>query len=433
MKRTAGAFMLLAALGGCVTTESGPSPGMGGPTFGGPAFSCGGGTGTSGPSVPGIQGPWGQPITMAAPYSACPPGEQAARAMMARSMPMDLVQASAQSHAGAGGNIMLAGGPMPPSGAISPPGVPFQPGVPTPGGGAPFGPPPPAAVAAVGAITGSGGSRFPTRRTEIRFLGSEGMTVSWFAPGVTGQPGFSANTIVVPGRYNFVQGGVYRLRLSGIRNLPGVELYPTLEVVPSNWRSDAFLAHSSVPVTFTNEDFEQVAAGNFVVKVIYLPDPAFQDLAITGPDEIVSTRLDPGVDPIAEAYRRGSILCIVRLGNIDLNLANSPMMDAPNPYGSGACPPGAAAAPRMGQPGMPLPAMPASNPGLPPGAGRGPGPISELPDPSAVQQTGYKGAGSGSVTAAKLAAEMDGSAPPPDKKPESTRHWWWPGSNLGSK
>ena len=60
--------------------------------------------------------------------------------------------------------------------------------------------------------------------------------------------------------------------------------------------------------------------GNFVTKVIYLPDPEFQELALAGVETLVSTRLDPGVDPIVEADRRGSILAIVRLGNIDLEV-----------------------------------------------------------------------------------------------------------------
>ena len=112
-------------------------------------------------------------------------------------------------------------------------------------------------------------------------------------------------------------------------------MYPTLEVVPAKAKTCTFLAHSAVPVSFTEEDFEQVAAGNFVVKVIYLPDPQFQDLAATGPDEVVSSRLEPGVDPIVEAMRRGSILLVIRLGNIDLEAPNTPAMDAPNPF----CPP----------------------------------------------------------------------------------------------
>ena len=43
-----------------------------------------------------------------------------------------------------------------------------------------------------------------------------------------------------------------------------------------NAKTTTFLAHSAVPIRFTEEDLEQVAAGNFIVKVIYLPDPQFQ-------------------------------------------------------------------------------------------------------------------------------------------------------------
>ena len=61
-----------------------------------------------------------------------------------------------------------------------------------------------------------------------------------------------------------------------------------------------------------------------MTKVIYLPDPEFQELALAGVETLVSTRLDPGVDPIVEADRRGAILAIVRLGNKDLQVAERP-------------------------------------------------------------------------------------------------------------
>jgi hypothetical protein len=103
-------------------------------------------------------------------------------------------------------------------------------------------------------------------------------------------------------------------------------LYPTLEIAPVTPRTDAYLAHAPIPVQFTEEDFDQVLSGNFVTKVIYLPDPEFQELALAGVETLVSTRLDPGVDPIAEADRRGSILAILRMGNKDLE-AGSGMSD----------------------------------------------------------------------------------------------------------
>jgi hypothetical protein len=160
-----------------------------------------------------------------------------------------------------------------------------------------------------------------------------------------------------------------------------------------------------VPVTFTEEDFEQVTAGNYVVKVVYLPDPIHQDLAAVGADEVVSSRLDPGADPIAEACKRGSILLVIRIGNIDLEAPNTPAMDAPSSYQQGM------AAPRMQGPGMPgaspmapygmngpgrATAVPGTN--LPPAPGAPSAqqpststpPISRLPDPSTVQPAGAK-------------------------------------------
>jgi hypothetical protein len=151
--------------------------------------------------------------------------------------------------------------------------------------------------------------------SQIGFVGPDGMRVRW---DVAGRSLFDSEPLVVPGRFNFPQGAIYRLKLTDIPGYPGVELYPTLEVAPTVPRTEAFIAHNYIPFQLTDEDFKQVLSGNFVTKVIYLPDPQYQELALAGVETLVSTRLDPGVDPIVEADRRGSILAIIRLGNKDL-------------------------------------------------------------------------------------------------------------------
>lgn len=153
--------------------------------------------------------------------------------------------------------------------------------------------------------------------SQIAFLGVEGGEVAW---DVSGQGMFDSEPLVMPGRQNFSQGAIYRLKLTNIPDREGVELYPTMEVAPVTPRTDAYLAHSPIPLQFTDEDLDQVLSGNYVTKVIYLPDPEFQELALAGVETLVSTRLDPGVDPIAEADRRGAILAILRMGNLDLQL-----------------------------------------------------------------------------------------------------------------
>src|SRR5262249_2830077 len=141
--------------------------------------------------------------------------------------------APGQSRGMPGSPSQLAGGPMPAG--------------PLPGGG------PPGAVAAVGALTNPGATPFPTCRTEVRLVGPAGMKISWYGAAVGGaaaggKSGLASNFIEAPGRYNFVQAAIYRLKLSDIVNRPGLELYPTLEVVPSNVKTATFLAPSAVPV-----------------------------------------------------------------------------------------------------------------------------------------------------------------------------------------
>ena len=163
-----------------------------------------------------------------------------------------------------------------------------------------------------GVMLGNLPTPVPYNISQIAFEGPDGMHVQH---DTTGQGLFISEPLVVPGREDFPQGAIYRLKLTDVPGRPGEDYFPTLEVGPTTARTEAYLAHNAVPVKFTAQDFDQIKSGNFVTKVIYLPDPEYQQLALAAIETLVSTRLDPGVDPIQEADRRGSILAIVRLGN----------------------------------------------------------------------------------------------------------------------
>ena len=173
-----------------------------------------------------------------------------------------------------------------------------------------------------GADAGMGGRRFVNTKSQVYFLDPDGMNIGWqTGTGPNGERTYLGTQLVVPGRYNFNQGYIYRLKLTNIKGRPGMTLYPTIEVAPTTPQTDAYLAHNAIPVQFTAEDFDQVIdGGNFVTKVIYLPDPKYQELAVAGVETLVSTRLEPGVDPVLEADKRGTILLIVRVGAIDLEM-----------------------------------------------------------------------------------------------------------------
>lgn len=386
MKRTATTLVLLAGFGGgCVSTEGVPSASMGGYN-----------TVSYGRVVPGVVGPSGEPVI-------------AARGVMPAS----------GSSSGSSGQDHSANGAVRPAGWLRP----ADDGCPTcahvPGAHAPlFGPHfnkwskvssgtpapgmhethkgilpvpgmgPPGAVAAVGALVPGmmpagplGAPPAAMGRTSIKFTGPAGMNITWQL--ANGQ--FSEQGLKAPAAYNFLQGQIYRLRLSNLGpDFVGDTFYPTLEVAPSNPKTLTFLAHSTVPVSFTSEDFQQAKAGNLVVKVIYLPDRENQEFAVAGAEELVSTRLPPGADPIQEAQSRGSILCIIRLGNIDLENKNSPAMNAP---------------PAVIPPATPPRVVPPSPPG-------------PLPPPPPEPKKGPVSGGPGSPSSAPPLAPVPGSALP---------------------
>ena len=153
----------------------------------------------------------------------------------------------------------------------------------------------------------------PAATVQVMFLRPEGMEIRQFDMG-TGT--FQETPAFVPALHDYPQSQIYRLKLSSVPGRDGAQdLYPTLEIGPTTPRTEAYLAHNAIPIQFTGEDFDQVYSGNFVTKVIYLPDPEFQELAMAGIETLVSTRLDPGEDPIVEADRRGSIMAVLRMGN----------------------------------------------------------------------------------------------------------------------
>ena len=202
---------------------------------------------------------------------------------------------------------------------------------------------------------GSGGAYGMAPTSQVGFVGPDGMQIRW---DISAAGGFDSEPLVAPGRYDFPQGAIYRLKITDIPGREGIELYPSLEVAPVTPRTAAYLAHNAVPFQLTEEDLDQVTSGNFVTKVVYLPDAEYQELAVAGVETLVSTRLDPGCDPVVEADRRGSILSIIRIGNKDLESPGTAGVGGFADNGSGTATPTGLAAPL----GMPCGGNPAEMP-----------------------------------------------------------------------
>jgi len=123
----------------------------------------------------------------------------------------------------------------------------------------------------------------------------------------------------------------HRLKLGRIPGFADRELYPSLEFPPTTSLTQGFLSNNPIVIEFTEEEFLMVASGKEVTKVFFLPDPEFQELYAIGIEPptpvMASYELDPGIDVILEADRRGTVLAILRLGAIDMEVP----MGAPTP------------------------------------------------------------------------------------------------------
>src|SRR5262245_55195318 len=203
MKKLA-AILLVAGLGGCVSPNAAN-------TQTGKGF----GVAQRGKEVPGVVGPMGEPVvrTAAAEMPKAAKGKKDPAVIQAQAtMPAGKTDAAVTQAAGFS-RIMGHGGCNDCSnGSVHLPGM--MAGAYGAGFGGSLGMGPPGAVAAFGAWGGPGmglGPIFPNQRTSIKFLSPQGMKVTWLGPAGYIEPGLTAQA-----SYNFAQGNVYRLRLSGI-------------------------------------------------------------------------------------------------------------------------------------------------------------------------------------------------------------------------
>ncbi|MBD3672834.1 MAG: hypothetical protein HUJ26_04845 [Planctomycetaceae bacterium] len=129
--------------------------------------------------------------------------------------------------------------------------------------------------------------------------------------------------LLVPGSKHLETGKEYLLTLD---HIPGKainsdwpvpfthdpQFHWSLEILPRSERTRRDLGRNPIPLAITDEDLDQVAANNPVTKVVYLRAQRSESGISIAVETLVSTRLDPGVDPIIAARRRGTVLAVLR-------------------------------------------------------------------------------------------------------------------------
>jgi uncharacterized repeat protein (TIGR01451 family) len=143
--------------------------------------------------------------------------------------------------------------------------------------------------------------------------------VRLFAPGGEGEVTFygmnTGEALVSQGRGEaaLIVGPVYRCKIAAMPDYPGVELYPSIELVDRLHPPAGQEGRFPIPVAFTPQEIDAAVDGQMVLKVVYVEQP---DLAMpTAHDEPLPTQeLESSRNPLAEADLLGRPVAIVRLG-----------------------------------------------------------------------------------------------------------------------
>lgn len=119
--------------------------------------------------------------------------------------------------------------------------------------------------------------------------------------------------LAAPAQASMIVGRMYRLKINGLQDFPGINFYPSIELIdrlhPPVGREEDF----PVDFEFTAEELEWAAAGRLVTKVIYLEQPDRIPTTLLEQKPRITT-IEPSRNVLAEADSLGRPMAIVRLG-----------------------------------------------------------------------------------------------------------------------
>ena len=126
--------------------------------------------------------------------------------------------------------------------------------------------------------------------------------------------GSALETQPAPAQAGLAVGHVYRLQISNIPDLAGVELYPSIEILDQLHPPAGLENRYPIPLAITKDEIVAASKGRMVTKVVYLEAPR-RALAVRRSLEEATTKLPNRINLFAEADRLGRPMLILRLGS----------------------------------------------------------------------------------------------------------------------
>jgi hypothetical protein len=117
-----------------------------------------------------------------------------------------------------------------------------------------------------------------------------------------------------PVRVGMLIAPVYRLRVTNIPLRPGLELFPTIEIIDRLYAPRDQAHRFPIPIELTEQDLTLASEGKFVTRVIYVEDPQSALPVDDDPHEQGWFDAGAGADPLEVADLLGRPVAILRIG-----------------------------------------------------------------------------------------------------------------------
>lgn len=139
-------------------------------------------------------------------------------------------------------------------------------------------------------------------------------------------------TMHTPAKAGVLVGPLYRMKITNMPNFPGVELYPSIELVDRLHPPPHLKQEYPLPVEITEDDIRQAMQEQLVTKIVYIEQP---DLAapFAQTNGIREENIPLNKNLMTEADLRGRPVMYLRLGSripSQQELMGNPML-APAP------------------------------------------------------------------------------------------------------
>ena len=155
----------------------------------------------------------------------------------------------------------------------------------------------------------SRGGPIPGYFQPIEVRAPQGTQLAFVANGQFGP------SLLAPTKAGMLIGAVYRMKISNIPGLEGVEVFPSIEVINRIYPPRGLAAKFAIPIQLSLREIKMAVQGFYVTRVIYLEDP-------TNPipvDEPIGRQRTLDIsyteDPLHVADKLGRPVAILRIGS----------------------------------------------------------------------------------------------------------------------